>query len=75
MQLLIFGMSTYTACASVFFLGSAFAQLVQQSQFVAYAINTDGTKALSQSVFKRLKSEITLFCREFEIGSFTHYLC
>ena len=47
-QLLIFGMSTYTACATVLFLGCAFVQLVQPALFAACVINTDGTKALSQ---------------------------
>ena len=38
----------HSLCNCVF-LGSAFAQLVQQAQFAACAINTDGTKALSQT--------------------------
>ena len=48
-QLLFFGISTCTDCATVLFLGCAFAQLVQPAQFVAYVINTDGTTALSQT--------------------------
>ena len=60
-------------CARVISIsfGCAFAQLLQTAQFPACEINTDGTKALSHTQNTTSFWE-TLFCREFEIGSFMH---
>ena len=59
------------------FLGCAFAQLVQPAQFVAYIINTDGTKALSQTqkvVFREAQIRKMHFFGDFKIGSVTQFV-